>query len=208
MAFTFVGAGPAAWVASDTSLTVTYPSGVQEDDTLLFFIAKSNMLAEAGWTLFSDGQARDFYIRRAGPSEPTTATFDTSSAGEMQGVMVAYRGALTGDEYDADANISDSSGARTTSTGPNLTTTVKNDLVVLYVDTDANPAPWANIGYPAGFTERFKDDSVGDLPGDRQLIAADGIQAAVGASGTLDCTHDSYNDTTQFIALALKNGGR
>ena len=204
MAFQFVGVGASAHADSDNSLTLAVPSGVQEFDVLLAWLKQQGgTWSSLAWSELLSVAGTVIFWRTAPLSPPSNYTFDLTSSDRVRGVMIAYRGAKRGDEHDVGAQVNDSDSARTTSNGAQITTTVKNDLLVLFA-SGTDDTGLVNLSHPAGFTERFSE-VIGNSNKEWCFIS-DGIQNAAGASGALDYTHDAFTPTSRHFTAAWKNG--
>ena len=204
MSLLFVAAGASDTANSATQLTLPVPAGVEEFDLLLVLLREvGGTWSSLGWIDLGLGANSTVMYRFAPPTPPANYAFIVSSSSDIRGKMVAYRGLTRGDEFDA-ATFQGASGTRTTSSGPDVTTTVKNDLLVEMVSHDASPTAMANIAHPAGFTERVNEEiGSGAI---HQFIISDKIQSAVGATGTIDMTHDSVDDSSRHFSTVWKNG--
>lgn len=205
MSLSYVGAGASDSDEAGTELTLPVPAGAQEFDLLLVLLREAGgTWSSSGWIDLGLGENATVMYRFAPPNPPASYGFTVSSSSKLRGKMVAYRGLKRGDEFDA-ATYQSATGTRTTSSGPDVTTTVKNDLLIELVNHDADPTPMTNVTHPAGFTQRVNEE-IGASADKVQFIISDKIQSAVGATGTIDMTHDEVTDSSRHFTTAWKNG--
>ena len=98
---TYVGAGTPVYDASGTDILVNMPAGIAEGDILIAVVNNQGnnsfplFSPETGWTALyeggSSGHCRHIFIKRAGASEPSTATFDGLYTNSKKSICVAYR---------------------------------------------------------------------------------------------------------------------
>ena len=202
MGILYLGAGAQAQVNPGTELTLSPPSGVVVGDVLFAVVNGSasdtvfNM--PIGWVTLLHKKELNVYYKVAGVGDPATHLWTSDVSHNKQGIIIAYRGLLGGDLQDAEADFEEADAARTISNAPGVTTTRKNDLIILFLQADGDPGA---LVVPTGFTERI--DNL-NTPADDLMHVCDKIQTAVGATGSFDYTHTSTSDEFELCTFAAK----
>ncbi len=193
------------------TLVISKPSSTASGDFLIAGIqyqggTGETITAPSGWTLIertdngtSFGLAT--YYKVAGASEGSSYTWTFSPDSRALGGIIRYTGVDTSSPVDVHAGAT---GTSATPTGPSVTTTQANDLVVGFFSDGASSGQTAeNFTAPGGMTERYDitRDTLGGV--ELSISAADVAQAAAGASGTKAATTGS-SDAWAAQTIALK----
>ncbi len=226
MAFRAVASAFDGGGAKPTSIVVTKPTGVAENDGMVGLLilhhageALPTVTPPAGWTLVetfqSNGGATSggeyfLYTKSAGSSEPANYTWSIDSeVSGMGGVILAYTSIDINkgtDGFDVDASSSDISTADNFD-APSITTTAKRDqLICIFVgdqDTDYSQVE-LDASEPSGMTARIAtlSDTV------CAVVIADVIASAEGATGVKNFTFLDTKSTPATASIALFNLGR
>lgn len=205
MAVAFRNRTTAGGVGNATSVTNTPPTGLANNDILIFVIYKENLNAitwPSGFTPWFTRNASDSSYQMAVAwkrAASEAGNYQASWTGSVwqDGTLLAYSGAITtGDPADATA-VSQANGSTDGIACPSIVTTTANAMRIAIgqhfqgLGSGATP--------PAGMTERsdFDDTTV-----------ADEIQAAAGASGIKTFTRSGGIDgETVGAQIALREAG-
>jgi hypothetical protein len=174
-----------ASTAGATSLTISPPSGLANNDVMIAIInanvETTTITPPSGWTLIRSlnnnnppitANASIYYKRAA--SESGSYRFDISSSQRIVGAISAFSGVITsGNPVDVSSGQSNNSSA--TATAPSITTTRNNEMLV-YASVDDN-SPASTWTAPSGMTEAADSNSTAAVTIDYL------IQASAGATG-------------------------
>lgn len=184
--------------STNTSLTITKPTGVVAGDVMIVNIAQRNNGSTApslsGWTLISSGAIDGgstlgaLLYKVAGASEPANYTFTLGSgANNNEGTIVAFSGVdVSGpnpfDVAPGTLSVSGSNGTTATATG--ITTASANAAVVMFAMSDDNQTmgTW-NTTSPGALTELYEDQYNASGAVDLTVGAAWALKATAGATG-------------------------
>lgn len=180
MAVAFRNRTTAGGTGNATSVTNTPPTGLADNDILIFVIYKENLNAitwPAGFTEWFNRAASDNSFQMAVAwkrASGESGNYQASWTGSVwqDGTLLAYSGAITtGDPADATA-VSQANGNTADIACPSITTVTANAMRIAIGQNFNGLGSGASP--PAGMTERsdFDDTTV-----------ADEIQAGAGASG-------------------------
>ncbi len=191
---TFVASAATQNTVNSTSLVINKPTGTQQGDLMIAFMAGESAgtwTGDTGWTEVVDANVK-FALRAAykvaGASEGASYTFTSSSSRILSGAILTYRGAA----YDAIGSIA--SGANPlVITGP----TASEDFSVL-IGYAGRLASGVTITAPASMTARVTDND-GNAP---SYVIADEYVLA-GATGTRSFTIGSAVDVSGVL-LTIK----
>ena len=193
MAISYVGAGTAV---TGINPTVPLPSGIQEKDYLLIFVAASILPSTpAGWTS-RNINASNIVVY----SKPATGTESsvvlTASSTSTNAVMVAYRGVSTVDVVNTS-----SATTGTSVTTATLTTTYANEYVVSFFGASTT-GTWTA---PASTTTQINIGSNGTVRG---MLLVDEAQATAGVSTARTATYSASSTAISQLAISLIPSGR
>lgn len=200
------------------SLTINKPSGVVADDVqiLNFYMehgtgADFNTVSVSGgaaWTqvhqTFQSGPggagrySQWTFIQRAGGSEPASYSITWTGSGSFwrTAILAAFSGVDTTTAQDATATEQASGSSSTSATAPGLTT-VTNDAMLVYCETDFDGR---TVTPPSGMTEPASGDF-------GNCAIAYVVQASAGASGNKTGTLSAASwNTAQLLALRPAGG--
>jgi hypothetical protein len=188
-----------------TSLTLNKPAGAVVNDLLLAQVtirsASITITPPAGWTLVrrddtgsgSNQLGQAVYYRFAGGSEPASYAWTFSGSIDASGGIVSLAGVSPTSPIDVSGGLG---GSGTSVTAPSVTTTASNDGLVAFFGSGSSTA----FTPPTGMTERYQAGG-----GQTAVSAADGSQAAVGATGPRTATAPSAASSSpnigQLVAL-------
>lgn len=194
MAFTVPATSTAnATAAGTTGITITKPTGLQDDDILYVAIGRDyskQAFTCSGWTLLDEAETtggRDFgsYILRKvisdASSEPASYTFVTIDTGsrDMAAVMLIVRGGDTSTPEDATTTSSDGTNDDTPDS-PTIITNTDGALVLPICLLVHNTS--ITIVTPTSFTLADSENYEGGVSVNVGIAYA--TQASAGASGT------------------------
>ncbi len=208
-AITFRSASSAA-NATATTLVLPTPAGVVSGDVLLASVAARGgpaITPPAGWTLVRldpNGSTlrQAVYVHVAGGAEPATYTFTLASAQSASGGISAYTG--VDPTTPIDAHGGQVAPTSTSISAPSITTSGPDRMLVGFFAT----AVLTSVTPPAGQTERFDQAVPSTNTFKITAAAADGIQAATGASGPRTATSaNSGVNVGALVALRPGAGG-
>lgn len=172
--------------------TVTYPTGIAVDDYLVLTVGFNGgpgtiSLEGDGWTLMGSATAQanpDLYMygRKATSAWSGNFTFTTSANLYVGWVLARYSGVNTVTPQDATAVGTDGAAATTYSLTGITTVT---DGAMLVVGVACNSSTGARLSVNGGepvteYAEVFESSAKKDT------MAADGLKASAGATGTID----------------------
>ena len=168
-----------------TTLQLSTPPGTASGDVLLAGVSvrgKPKIVAPGGWALvlstgLGNTMTQAVYVRVAGASEPSAATWTFSKAAAGAGGIVGYSGVDTA--LPVDVSRGQSNAASTTITAPSVTTTAPNDLLVAFFGS----ARTTSITPAGSLTERYEAASAPELSFRVTSAAADEHMSAAGATG-------------------------
>ena len=180
---------------STDSLTVTLGSAPAAGDYLVLVAVSgptNTLNTPSGFTqTYGDGALYGVFTKVATGSEGTSFTvsnFDTA------GILFAFL--ITG---VAGAPLDVSAMATNTNSGPSVTTTVANDLILsIYIKTNDNAATTV----PTGFTLLQNDQINAKNGGPIRCTVAYGAQSAIGSTGTFGWSTAS-GTASNLVTMAI-----
>lgn len=205
-AITYVGSTSAVVAANNIErITLAYPAGVTEDDILIAQIVvreDERITAPAGWTLIDrrdNGElTQALFWKRAGATNPTSATWDYGEDRRATGTLTAYRGVDPFFPLSAWSERSNASSTR--ATGDSVTPTVEGvQLVAAFAVAHGG----ASFTPPAGMSER-RDAASGAGPNGVAAALADEAYAGGLAATGLRTAMASEAATSLVHLLALR----
>ncbi len=210
MALAFRAASTAASGAAVSSLLVTKPTGVVNDDVMVAFVTigadQTVTSAPAGWTLLgsnntggSTGDCRHYVYWKKAASEGANYTWGFSAGVDCAIAIVAYTGADLTTPIDVSAS-SLNSASTLTLTAPGITPTVTN-TVVLYA-FGCNSGVTGNLTFTpqASLTPRAEADPAGSTTNRAAVAVFSEGKSTTNAEGTKTCTID---DTAKGVAWSV-----
>jgi hypothetical protein len=204
-AITFHGAASAS--DAGTSLTISKPAGVVNNDVLIAAISyiggtTNSVTAPPGWTLVrridNDNTVGLAIYRKIAANEGASYTWTLSLSESVSGGIQAYAGVDTTTPIDVEAGQPTPFG--TSHSTPSVTTTGPNEMLVtsFMVNSTTTFTP------PGGETERYDVAS-----GDTTSEGNDQPQAAAGATGIKTATAGDVGvGAAHILALRPQAGGR
>jgi hypothetical protein len=209
----FRAAATAGTTGLTTSLPISVPAGIQNNDVLIAQVAIQNdsipITAPSGWMPIgtpvqnSGGgimQGLYYHVVTSTLSEPASYTWAWAGSGSnASGGIAAYDGVDTSNPIDASSGAA-SSSASNTIVAPSLTTTVGNTEVLGFFGARSSSA----VTVPSNQTSRWSAQSTTGLSSSQNSSNAEGdtLQAAVGATGAFTATiSDTQNNVGQLVAL-------
>lgn len=216
----FKAASKAYNLSDPVSLSVTKPSGVVANDTLVAFVdvkGQRTLSTPSGWTAVraaeasgsanSDAKLYSFW-KTAGSSEPASYTFTQDNGGDIAAVIFAFTGCDTVAPVDVSGGANALTGS--TITAPSVTTTGANRMLVCgfaFNPGQTNTTTYS-ISPPAGMTEPTNGDTASKGNGSQVNNATvEGAYVAVagaGATGAKVASLDTGNGQHAGVAVALK----
>ena len=220
-AITLVGSTSAAPTGGGAaSLTLAYPAGLAQDDVLIAHIAvrgDRTLTPPAGWTLInrsartsggghggghsgSDGITQAVYWKRAGASNPASASWSFSGSDRTAGAMAAYR------DVDPVAPVSvfsvRTNPGSTSVTADSVTPGVSGTrLIGLYALANGN----ATFSPPAGMAERVEDATGAGPNGVAVELADEAYAGGTAATGTRVATASSSAESIAHLVALQPN---
>ena len=226
MAISYVNGSSAVLVTiASTTLTLTLPSGIQQDDLILIYAANgedspqpSVTTAPSGYTQRGSGVFLDYgsggitgtlWWKIAGASESSpTITWNTgaSTGGGLWAVIVVYRGVDTTDPFDLASVSEGTNSAASTFTPPSVTTQTNNAWVVSFIQTGDNNSNDLLSGSEQGFTGRLVGNTFQTTTGsdagfgvaDKEITSAGSVTMPTWQQTTL------ASDSWGYQTIALK----
>jgi hypothetical protein len=188
-----------------TSLTLNKPAGAIVNDLLLAQVTirstSITITPPAGWTFVrrdntgsgSNQLGQAVYYKFVGGSEPASYTWSFGGSIDASGGIVSEAGVSPTSPIDVSGGLG---GSGTDVTAPSVTTTAPNDGLVAFFASGSSTA----FTPPGGMPERYQAGG-----GQTSVSAADGSQAAAGATGARIATAPSAPSSSpnigQLIAL-------
>ncbi len=211
--------------STNTTLTITKPTGVVAGDIMIANITQRNStgtISLAGWTAISqatyDGGSTSGAIlyKVAGGSEPANYAFGLGAgANNNTGTLVAFSGVDVtggflvgggaGGPFDVAPGSLSTSGANSSpATATSITTATANAAVIMlaHINDNQSLGPWTATS-PASLTELYENQYNPSGAVDLTTGAAWALKAAAGATGTGSVTIGA-NSRWGAIMLALK----
>jgi hypothetical protein len=209
----FRAAATAGTTGLTTSLPISVPAGIQNNDVLIAQVAIQTdtipITAPSGWMPIgtpvqnSGGgimQGLYYHVITSPLSEPPSYTWAWAGSGSnASGGMAAYDGVDTSNPINASSGAA-SSSASNTIVAPSLTTTVGNTEVLGFFGARSSSA----VTVPTNLTPRWSAQSTTGSSSSQNSSseAGDALQAAVGATGAFTATiSDTQNNVGQLVAL-------
>ena len=203
MAWSFRASDSAFVEESATSLTVTKPSGVVEDDLMVAFLNKDFNTdigtPPSGWTEvenITDGDQRHImWYKVAGASEAADYTWSWTGGADCVGMIIAWSGVDTADPFDVSSQF-DSVGIIHTATS--ITTTNDNALLVAAYGTDVGAATAITWTAPSGMTEREDISTAVDIWASGSIHDEEFGDA--GSTGVRDASASAFSNFGSILA--------
>jgi hypothetical protein len=206
----FRAAATAGTTGQTTSLTISVPASIQNNDVLIAQVAIQTdtvpITAPSGWTQIrldqnsGGGIMQGLYYHVVTSPEPASYTWTWAGSGSnASGGMAAYEGVDTSNPINASSGAASSSTSNTI-VAPSLTTTVGNTEVLSFFGARSNSA----VTVPTNLTPRWSAQSTTGSSSSQYSSSAEGdtLQAAVGATGAFTATiSDTQNNVGQVVAL-------
>lgn len=193
MAWSFVNKTDSSPSGTGTTITISVPASVANNDILVAVVAinsdTATLSAPGGWTAGPDVPVTGRSLRialwwRVASSEPASYDWTVSAAQRRVGAMLAYRGLLTTGQPDAsDSSIQDANV--TTIDADAVTTSVVNDLIIVAYASN-NAGTWTQDSSPA-VTERMDRQAAAD-GNSPTLSVGDFNQATAASTGVITGT--------------------
>lgn len=194
-----------------TSLTITKPTGVVQNDLLVATLAargSTSITAPAGWTQVQQtnngtNQTLAIFYRVASASDiaATNYNFNLSANIGVAGAILRYTGVDPRFPIDVSATAT---GTSANATAPTVTTTVADTTVVRVAGIPNNGSITA---FPPGTASRVNlVQNPGGTANDTRLGVADAVQAAAGATGTAAFTNTSGAWVAATVVLRSYTG--
>lgn len=191
-----------------SSLTITKPSGVVENDLMLAILTTkkliSNVTAPAGWTTlisYDDGIYTEIFYKVASGSEAASYNFSFNSTDEAAGVILRYSDVDTSNPINASATS-------TNFTSPGVITTLNNSRVIhIFTSGCDSVESGCIVGDPSSGTKRVV--LKGSTLRDNAIAISDEEQANAGATNTSTTalSDDDEGFSSFTIALSPVSGG-
>ena len=194
------GGGCATSTASNTvALTIARPASVATGNLMLAqVVVRSNaaITAPLGWSTIGNlqtsgtGLEQRLYYKIATVTDTAASTYQWTWLGAVDaaGGILAYSGTDATSPFDV--TPSNSSGTGTSATAASITTTQANDMLVAFYGAQGQSGPSLTVSQDAGqgLTQEYRVSS-GSAPSSKgHATAADGTQAAAGATGNTTAT--------------------
>ncbi len=200
-------AGGVGGVSAGTSLVLTAPAGLQDDDILVASISsegQGDVTLPSGWNLIVNSTINSksaIVAWKRADTESGSYTFTMPSSTTAVGAISAFQNATTsGSPFDSSSGHVDTTDASGTDhIAPAVTTLGANRLIIgVWHGLDTASITWgASI---AGMTHR-----VGGRNGDTSMMMADGGQATAGTTGTFLATTNASVLTNQRLLILKPN---
>lgn len=191
-------------VTQSTSSTLSAPSGLVDNDILLYLLyieSSTTVTWPSGFTqkaslTAADSSFKVYVAWKRAASESGTYSPSWGSNAWRQGVLLAISGAITtGDPFDVAVGTNAPGSETNTLTLASITTATANSLVI------AAGATFASLGAtptaPSGHTLRFGAN------GEAWAIS-DALKVTAGSTGSLQFTGASATGQTANLTLAIK----
>ena len=207
--------GSASKSGNRSTHTVTFPSGVQEGDTMVLFFGAASIgptyTDPSGWTQLESASGTNAMTARAWTKTATAAdaaagakvSFTSSAAAKSDLTVAVYRGVDGGTPITASASKIDNA-AGSAHTSPTVTATSGKDWLVTYwADRSGDATGWNPL---VGATERLEG-----LPSDTgnahitALLADSNGPVPAGAQGGLTATANGTSSRGASFSILLKS---
>lgn len=196
MAVTFVANGTAAG-GSAASISVSAPSGIQNDDILILVVSTYNsdaMAADNGYTELFDTSYLHVYWKRTTGTESTTSV--TGATNSVAAFITAFRGCYNGGSPINGVPVSGNSSGTTIATGSYSTVTDGDMAVFCYGVRDNNTTGSPSYGNLDGDTGY--NDYGHNTGSDTKVGLMRGTLSTAGSIGTVQITQSSTDAWTYY----------
>jgi hypothetical protein len=199
--------------ASETSVTLALPDGVEDDDLLLCQISiadrADNPTVPSGWTAFDycdfGSSARVWLYYKVASSEtgPYTWTWSAASNSRIRGTLVAYRGGFNpSNPIDTYSNYSNGDNDEYVTAGSITVSAEDSNLLFVGVRYGTSAVTLTPPTNPGTFTEDFDD---GDVYSDNWHYFCNYLWSSSGATGDIVGTASSSGAARHAYAIALNS---
>lgn len=197
-------------IGNPNPLTMNAPSGVQDGDLLLFFIANASggigsiVFPSGLTTIDSDGAAHASLRYKIASSEPSTYSF-SGPASRTTVTILRVIGFLSSNPIDVHSNKTNAASA--TATGTAITPTNANSGIFFFVGHQGgtNVSGYTCPNSPPSFTEEVDTAGYGGVTSGQAI--ADGTRVATTSLGAPTATLGVAKDNW-VIMLAVNDGSQ
>lgn len=208
MAVTYVASSTVG--GSGTVITINRPAGIAVGDFMLAAVAfrgqTVNITPPAGWTFVRrDDETTHHslvtYYRFYRAGDPASWTWNLAVTGRYAAGIATYNNVSSSFPVDGLAGQTNST-ASTTISGPSVTTTLDNQLLIAIAVSEASGQ---TITPPAGYTSRFTADAGGSANAGCTTNLSDKFFTPAGTTGPITATQTLTRDSTmQHLSLNQK----
>lgn len=208
MAVTYVSSSTVG--GSGTLITINRPAGIAVGDFMLAAVAFRgqvvNITPPVGWTfLRRDDETTHHslvtYYRFYAAGDPTSWTWTLAVSGRHAAGISAYNDVSSSFPVDG-LNGQTNSTASTTISGPSVTTSLDNQLLIAIAVSEASGQI---ITPPVGYTSRFTADAGGSANAGCTTNLSDKFFTPAGTTGPISATQVTSRDSTmQHLSLNKK----
>lgn len=210
MAFPTFRASSTSSQSFDSTLSVPKPAGTQEGDLLFAVHICQNGTTPTGWTFVDsftdlDGLGLHLYRKVAGASEPSSYTFEQSTAGAYGALagIIAYETPDPSDPIDGFISGRSPDGPNNDQS-PAVTTNNPNETVFIATGTTFE---FSSVSHttPSGTTSRAYYSGGNGASGYFGIRLADFTQVSAGSTGSKDWGAQYGNQSTVTVALVPRS---